>query len=100
MIYEDIIKSIDEHLVKSPKHYYWDFYIGITDNIEERLFGYHKVNKQTDWWIYCNGDSENIARQVENYYLEKGMRGGQGGGKGNGQTKYVYCYEITNNTKE
>ena len=100
MLYEDIIKSIDEHLSKSPKQYYRDFYIGITDNIDERLFGYHKVNKQIDWWIYCNGDSEDIARQVEKHYLDKGMKGDQGGGKGNGQTKFVYCYEITSETKE
>lgn len=100
MIYDDIIKSIDEHLSKSPKLYYRDFYIGITDNIDERLFGYHKVNKQSDWWIYCIGDSEDIARKVEKYYINKGMKGGPGGGKGEGKTKCVYCYEITNNTKE
>lgn len=100
MTYNDIIKRIDEHLSKSPKQYYRDFYIGITDNIDERLFGYHKVNKQTDWWIYCGGDSEDIARNVEKYYLDKGMRGGPGGGKGEGKTKFVYCYEITSNTKE
>lgn len=100
MIYDDIIKSIDEHLSKSPKRYYRDFYIGITDNINERLFGYHQVNKQTDWWIFCAGDSEDIARKVEKYYIDKGMRGNPGGGKGKGKTKIVYCYEITNNTKE
>lgn len=92
--------SIDEHLSKSPKQYYRDFYIGITENIDDRLFGYHKVNKQTDWWIYCKGDSEGIAREVEKYYINKGMRGGPGGGKSNGKTKFVYCYEITNNTQE
>lgn len=100
MTYNDIIKSIDDHLSKSPKHYYKEYYIGITDNIEERLFGYHKVNRNSDWWIYCRADTEEIARDVEAYYLGKGMDGGTGGGKGNGQTKYVYCYEITNNTKE
>ena len=100
MTYNDIIKSIDEHLSKSAKQYYKDFYIGITDNIDERLFGYHKVNKNTDWWIYCNGDTEDIARQVESYYINKGMDGGKGGGKGNGTTRFVYCYEITDNTKE
>lgn len=100
MTYNDIIKNIDEHLSKSPKQYYKDFYIGITSNIDERLFGYHNVNRHGDWWIYCDGDTEEIARLVEKYYLDKGMKGAPGGGDGKGQTKIVYCYEITNKTKE
>jgi len=100
MIYDEIVNSINEHLSQSPKQYYKDFYIGITDNIEERLFGYHKVRKQGNWWIYCKGDTEEIARQVEKYYLDKGMKGGPGGGAGSGQTRFIYCYEITNKTQE
>ena len=100
MTYKDIINSIDEHLSKSPKQYYKDFYIGITDNIDERLFGYHQVNRNSDWWIYCPADTEDIARKIESYYLDKGMDGGKGGGKGNGQTKFVYCYEINNQTRQ
>jgi hypothetical protein len=100
MTYGEIINSIETHLSKSTKKFYKDFYIGITDNVDQRLFGYHQVSRTNGWWIYCSADTEEIARQVEAYYLEKGMDGGKGGGKGEGNTKIVYCYEITNLTKE
>ena len=72
-----IISDINCHLSKSSKQYYSDFYIGITNDIERRLFGEHNV---------------------EEYFLEQGMKGDTGGG--NNGTVYVYCYEITNNTIE
>lgn len=100
MQYEEIKQSIDEHLKKSSKPFYSDFYIGITEDVKDRLFGYHQVNEKTDWWIYCFADTEDIARSIEKLYLDKGMNGGDGGGKGNGKTKYVYCYEINEHTKE
>lgn len=100
MTKDEIIKSINEHLTKSLKRYYKDFYIGITENIDNRLFGDHRVNRSADWWIYRIADTEEIAREVEAYYLEKGMDGNKGGGKGKGQTRIVYCYEISNHTKE
>lgn len=100
MSYEEIIKDIEEHLKISSKPLYSDFYIGITEDIQERLFGYHQVVDKTDWWIYCRADTEGIARDVEKFYLEKGMDGGTGGGTGKGNTQYVYCYEINEHTKE
>ena len=99
MTKDDIINAIDEHLTKSERKFYSDFYVGITDNIEERLFGYHNVNKVTDWWIHCYADSEQIAREIEKHYLELGMDGGTGGGSGDGNTRYVYCYEKNDHTR-
>ena len=99
MSYDDIIKDIDAHLQKSSKQYYSDFYVGITDNIQERVFGYHKVPQTGYWFITRGADTEQIARDVEKHYLDLGMDGGTGGGTG-GDTKIVYCYEIGPNTKE
>lgn len=49
MTYDDIIKAIHEHIDDNFNDYdYSDFYIGITDDIDERLFGYHKVDKDND----------------------------------------------------
>lgn len=95
-----IIADINSHLQKSKKQYYSDFYIGITNDIERRLFGEHKVSKEHGhgWWIYCTADTKAVAQAVEEYYLDKGMQGDTGGG--NEDTKYVYCYEITNYTEE
>lgn len=96
----EIIKAIDAHLMKSNREYYNQFYIGITSDIESRLFGDHKVPRENHWWIYQYADSEDIARDVERHYLELGMQGDEGGGTGSGNVKYVYCYAITNYTVE
>lgn len=99
MTYEQIVNDIENHLKNSPKKYYSDFYIGITDNINERVFGFHKVPEEGHWFITRGADTERIARDVEKYFIDLGMDGGTGGGTG-GDTRIVYCYEIGQNTKE
>lgn len=95
---EQIIADIDAHLQESNKKYFSDFYIGITNDVERRLFGEHNVDEKNGWWIYSPADSKATAQAVEEYYLGKGMKGNTGGG--NEDTTYVYCYEITNTTVE
>lgn len=46
MTKQAIIDAIEEHLGKSYKKYYPDFYIGITSDIESRLFEAHNVPKK------------------------------------------------------
>lgn len=98
MDYNLIVSKINEHLKNSSKRYYSDFYIGITDNIERRLFGEHNVSKQGQWYIHAQADNIDIARDVEKHFLDKGMQGDDGGG--NDTSVYVYCYEVTQNTIE
>lgn len=97
---QKIIAAFDSHILKSGRQYYKDFYVGITNDVERRLFTEHNVHREGDWWIYACCDSESIARDVESHYLELGMRGGLGGGNGDGSAKYVYCYVVTLNTME
>ena len=98
MTYNEIITAINEHLGNSLKQHWKDFYVGITDNVDERLFGFHKVPEEGYWFITCPADSEDIARDVEKHFLTKGMDGGTGGG--DEDTTFVYCYEIGPNTRE
>ena len=95
--YEQIIKDIDEHLQKSGRSYYSDFYIGISNDARNRLFKEHHV-KENSWWIYRTADSSDVAREVEKYYLELGMRGNAGGG--DASATMVYCYAVTPTTTE
>ena len=90
--FAEIVKAFDEHLTKSVKQNYSDFYVGITNDVERRLFQEHKVNRETMWWIFRTATSKAVAEQVENYYLDKGMQGDTGGGTE--ESKIVYCYEI------
>lgn len=89
---ENIIKAFDEHLQKSGRRFYSEFYVGITDNVQRRLFQEHNVNQDTMWWIYSTAESKEIAAEIEQYYLDKGMKGHPGGG--NDSSTKVYCYAI------
>ena len=96
--YKEIVNKIDEHLRKSGKRYYSEFYIGVSQNAVKRLFEEHHVDKENSWWIYTTAISSEVARQVEKHYLDLGMRGGTGGG--DDKSKMVYCYVVTSTTTE
>lgn len=96
--YDSIVNAIDKHLSISGKKYYSDFYVGITKNVEQRLFHEHNVSKENSWWIYRIAQSDEIARQVEQHYLDLGMRGAPGGG--DEDSRVVYCYVVTPTTVE
>lgn len=100
MTKDAIINDIEKHLANSVKQYYSDFYVGITNDVNRRLFGEHNVDKENDWWIYSKADSEDIARDVERYYKELGMKGDTGGGNPERPPLYVYSYEISNHSKQ
>lgn len=89
---ENIIKDINAHLQKSGKQYYSEFYIGITNDVERRLFLEHNVNKETMWWIYRTAINKDVAQEVEEFFLNKGMKGNLGGG--NADSCIVYCYAV------
>jgi len=91
---QEIIDDILNHIHKnSTDSDYW--YVGITKDIEERLFTFHNV---TSCYIYRQAPSSKIAREIETYFLELGADGGSGGG--DDDSSFVYAYKITNNTKE
>lgn len=77
---------------------YQGWYAGITDDPERRLFTEHNVSKQVGAWIYHPCSTDGIAREVEQHFLDKGCQGGPGGG--DGTSKYVYAYKVTNSTVE
>lgn len=93
-----IVADINSHLEKSQKQYYSDFYVGITNDIERRLFDEHKVSEKNGWWIYRQAIDKKTAQHVEEYFLNKGMKGDTGGGTDD--SSFIYCYEITNYTVE
>lgn len=75
---------------------YFDWYIGITNDIDRRLFGEHKVEKKQDRWIHSPADSKDVAQEVEEYFLNKGMDGDTGGG--NDDTAHVYAFKKNSHT--
>jgi hypothetical protein len=88
----DIISHIQKH---QPSYPHW--YAGIATDPCQRLFSDHNVSKNERTWIFRNADSENGARTVEKQLLQRGCKGGTGGGA---TPHYVYAYIITSYTRE
>lgn len=94
-----IIQEIHDHLINGcGGGNYSDYYVGITKDVEDRLFGAHKVPKEGHCYIYRKANNDTDSRAVETYYLNKGMQGGDGGGVE--ESVYVYVYKIGRNTVE
>lgn len=89
---EEMIAFFEENLRNSRRNYYSEFYIGITNDVERRLFQEHNVNKETMWWAYTTANTKEDAEYIERYYLGKGMKGNTGGGTPD--SKVVYCYAV------
>ena len=92
-----IVSDINAHMRKSgilnP-----GWYVGITSDVDQRLFGDHKVPRANHWFIYRRALSSEDARNIEAAYHRAGCKGGGSGG--DYSAVYVYAYVITLNTLE
>ena len=96
---QQIADAIYEHLKKDVDgNNYGKFYIGITNDIDRRLFGEHNVPRNGHWRIHHDAINKEHAQAVEEHFLAKGMKGDTGGGTDD--SVWVYCYKITNKTIE
>ena len=94
MGYLEIVAEIVSRFKAYP---YSEWYCGITSDIESRVHGDHNVPKEDDAFYAVLADSDEIARDVEDFFHKKGMEGEGGGGLSS--SKYVYVYHITPSTK-
>jgi len=92
----EIVEAIQTHIgTDAPSNWY----VGITGNVRERLFGAHQVDEANGSWIYREASSSQEARAIERHFLDRvGTKGGPGGG--DATTKTVYAYRITSATAE
>ena len=74
------------------------WYAGITGNIEQRLFGDHRVPRKDHWYIYREANSAQSARSIESALTRYGCDGGGGGG--DEDSVWVYAYKKTGETFE
>ncbi len=74
-----------------------NWYVGVSQDAEKRLFVDHNVNKETDLWIYENADNADEARGVESFFIARGAVGGSGGG--DYTAGMVYAYKKSPRTK-
>lgn len=63
--------------------------IGITEDPKRRKDEHEAEGKDVKYWHDWKADTEAIARSVEAYFLDKGMKGSTGGGD---HPTYVYRF--------
>lgn len=95
---DEIIAEIKRHFGFTFLSDYSDFYVGITNDVERRLFTEHNVSEKDDSWIWCQAMNKDTAQKVEEYFLSLGMKGDTGGGTA--ESVIVYCYKITDTSVE
>jgi len=71
--------------IESQVAHYSKWTIGITDDPSRRW----REHDYPAVWYQWDVDSEQVARNVERYFLDKGMQGATGGGGG---ADYVYIF--------
>ncbi len=76
----EIIETIEESVSN-----YLAWTIGITDAPKRRK----SEHGNPRYWRYWKADTETIARNVEKHFLDKGMKGGGGGGV---HPNFVYIF--------
>lgn len=82
MVSELAIKSEIERIVGGG---YSAWTIGVTDNPARRKVEHGNPPQWHQW----DADTEAVARAVERYFLDKGMKGAPGGA---GRADYVYIF--------
>ena len=87
---DQIVQEISEYMSKNPIP---SCYVGITSNLEKRLFDDHKVSEDGNHWISCDAKNNPEAHAIKKYFLEKGMDGEAGAVDYN--STIVYCYKKT-----
>jgi len=92
----EIINDIKVHIKRCGGNYS-NWYVGISKNARERLFVYHKVSEKKDAWIFRKTGSSDIARDVEDYFINTFGTDGETGG-GDDTSDMVYAYKKSAHT--
>ncbi len=68
------------------------WYVGIAEDPQARLFEEHRVNREMDYWIFKECYSADAARRVEQYFITNYHADGGVGG-GSNASRFVYAYK-------
>jgi hypothetical protein len=86
---ETIVREVKQHIQdqNGPRS---TWYVGITQDIQQRLHGDHRVPGKDHWYITRRASSSSDARESEKSLIKWGCDGGPGGG--DGDATYLYAY--------
>ena len=94
---QTIVSDIKSYVANNGGDYS-QWYIGIAASPRQRMFNDHAVRETGDAWIYGECVSSAVAREIEDYFICLGIKGGPGGG--DSASRFIYAYRITSSTKE
>ena len=94
MDYNTVIKRMQTYMSKFEGDYS-DWYVGITKDLDEGLFQLHKV-EENGIWISFGADTDEVAKKVESYFLNKKTDGNTI--ELEEDTRIVYVYKKNSNT--
>ncbi|MCH7647094.1 MAG: hypothetical protein IIA83_00595 [Thaumarchaeota archaeon] len=84
-----IISEIERRVSTAKKEDYSMWVVGVTDTPKNRKDQHDSDGKKIKHWMDWSTDSEKDGRDIEEYLLDKGMKGDTGGG---GSASYVYIF--------
>lgn len=84
-----IISEIEGRVNRTEKKDYTVWTVGVTDTPKIRKDQHDDSGKDVKPWKDWSTDSEKDGRDIEEYFLDKGMDGDTGGG---GSASYVYIF--------
>jgi len=85
----DIISEIEGRVNRSKKADYTLSTIGISDKPKTRKDKHENDGKEVKYWKDWSTNSEKDGRDIEEYFLDKGMKGDRGD---DGSASYVYIF--------
>ena len=90
MIFMDETQLKDTIERKKGRSSYSSWTIGITNDPSRRKKEHENEGDNVAYWAHWRADTLRVARNIESYFIDKGMKGGSGGPV---ETPlYVYVY--------
>jgi len=93
---KELVQQVLDFIWNFDKAVVQDFYIGVTNIPEKRLFEGHKVQRSSQKYLLLEAKDEDAAVKAEKALLSLDITGGIDNNTG----KYLYCYYIDGCTKE
>lgn len=98
MTSDQIVNCIREKEKEHESSVPQDYFVGLTDNPEKRMFYEHNINRDDGFYAYCEASSQIEANKAFDKLLEYDMNGLPIDDQMPG--KYVYFYFVNSATKE
>lgn len=87
---QEIIDEITTHIQRCGGNYS-AWYVGISKDAKDRLFNGHNIREKKDAWIFRTACSSQVARDIEEYFVNTlDTDGGTGGGDNTSDIVYAY----------